>query len=103
MTRKLELEWINSLTAHVTNRTGYAVYDVDLRTTGKITVDGEADWSFKASKLPDGEFIGLNGIKDDAGWATSPPFLEMTWRNEDFSEDNYRRVPLHRPPEHLPR
>ncbi|MBV1781390.1 hypothetical protein KRR55_20005 [Paeniglutamicibacter sp. ABSL32-1] len=99
MTRNLELDWIDPLTAHVTNRSGRAVLDVDLRTTGKVTVDGKTDWTFSTKKLPDGEFIGLYRIKDDVGWATSPPFLEMTWRTEDSSEENYRRVPLHRPQE----
>jgi len=96
MTQNLEVDWIDSLTAHVTNRTGRAVFDVDLRTTGQVTVDDNPDWSFKAEKLPDGEFIGLYRIKDSVGWATSPPFLEMTWRSEDSSEKHYRRVPLHR-------
>ena len=96
MTRNLELDWIDSLTAHVTNRTGSPVFDVDLRTTGKVTVEGETDWSFTAEQLPDGEFIGLNRVKDDVGWATAPPFLEISWRSEDSMEQNYRRVPLHR-------
>jgi hypothetical protein len=95
MTRNLELDWIDPLTAHVTNRTGHAVFDVGLRTSGKVTVDGHADWTFTAEKLPDGEFIGLYKVKDDVGWATAPPFLEMSWRNEDSIEANHKRVPLH--------
>ena len=99
MTRNLELDWIDPLNAHVTNRTGHAVFDVDLRTTGKVTVDGKSHWSFSAEKLPDGEFIGLHRVKNDVGWATSPPFLEMSWRSEDSAEEMYKRVPLQHPPE----
>lgn len=96
MRRNLELDWIDPLNAQVANRTGRAVFDVELRTTGKVTVDGEADWSYQAEKLPDGESIGLHQVKDDVGWATSPPFLEMTWRSEDSADENYRKVSLHR-------
>ncbi len=95
MTRNLEVDWIDPMTAHVANRTGRAVFDVDLRTTGKVTVDGKSDWSFTAEKLPDGEFIGLYQVKDDVGWATAPPFLEITWRSEDSTEESHTRVPLH--------
>ena len=97
MARYLELDWIDPLTAHVANRTGRAVFDVDLRTSGSVSVDGKPDWTYVVEKLPDGEFIGLRKIKKDAGWATSPPFLEMRWRSEDSSEETFKRVPLHRP------
>ncbi|MDQ0096127.1 hypothetical protein [Paeniglutamicibacter psychrophenolicus] len=95
MARHLELDWIDPLTAHVANRTGRAVFDVDLHAVGSVSVDGTPDWSYSAEKLPDGEFIGLYSIRKENGWATSPPFLEMSWRNAESSEENFKRVPLH--------
>lgn len=99
MKRNLELDWIGPLSAHVSNRTGHVVFDVDLHTTGKVTVDGETNWSFTTHKLPDGEFIGIHSIKDDIGWSTAPPFLVMTWRSEHSTRTSHKRVPLHHPQE----
>ncbi len=95
MGHNLELDWIDPMTAHVANRTGRAVFDVKLAIVGSVTVEGKNDWSFTAKKLPDGEFIGLRKIKKDVGWATAPPFLEMSWREEDSKGDSHKRVPLH--------
>ena len=95
MARQLELDWIDRLTAHVANRTGEAVFDVDLHTVGSVSVDGNTQWHYSVEKLPDGEFIGLYSIRKESGWATSPPFLEMSWRNGESTEANFKRLPLH--------
>ncbi|MFI8414635.1 hypothetical protein ACIGB6_19500 [Paeniglutamicibacter gangotriensis] len=97
MGHNLELDWIDPMTAHVTNRTGRAVFDVKLALIGSVTVEDKSDWSFEAETLPDGEFIALRSIKKDVGWATAPPFLAMSWREEDSGGDSYKRVPLVQP------
>ena len=94
MTQHLELDWIDSGTAHVTNRTGAAVHDVVLRTIGLATVGGDSGWEFTADTLYDGEFIALDHIELADGWQADPPQLDMDWQSEDPPQHNSRQVAL---------
>lgn len=97
MERHLELDWIDPLTARVANRTGEAVFDVDLHTIGSVSVEGSQEWRCSVDRLPDGAFIGLHSVRKESGWATAPPFLEMSWRSAGSSEENFKRIPLNHP------
>jgi hypothetical protein len=94
MTHNLQLDWIDPHTAHLANHTGTVVFDVVLKATGKITIGGEKNWSFTADKLPDGEFIGIREIESQLGWVDDAPRLEISWRDKDSQNDNFRRVSL---------
>ncbi|RAX47326.1 hypothetical protein DQ353_19010 [Arthrobacter sp. AQ5-05] len=97
MGRPWELDWIDQLPAHVANRTGRAVFDVDLHTIGSVSVEGCREWRCSVDKLPDGEFIGLHFVRKESGWATAPPLPEMSWRSADSSEKNFKHIPLNHP------